>query len=259
MERAATRDETAKIKALLGEAVDAGAFGFSSTLLNQHMGYGGRPLACRNASREELKAYCNALREPRQGRDRDRDDAPDRRARGPGARAARFHARAERPAGDLHRAVRPRRHPRGGARDAAQGRADDRARRAAADFASAADARVQHAQPVLLRRLPVVQARVRGQVEGGAGGGVPRPGVPRAVQKGPRAADDLEQLGAHHAARGEEPGAETPRGPHRGGAGGGAGQGRGRRVSWTSRWKTIWTTNSPCSRSTRASTAWPSC
>lgn len=26
------------------------------------MGYGGRPLACRNASREELKAYCNALR-----------------------------------------------------------------------------------------------------------------------------------------------------------------------------------------------------
>ena len=62
MERAATDDETGKIKALLGEAVDAGAFGFSSTLLNQHMGYGGRPLACRNASRAELKAYCNALR-----------------------------------------------------------------------------------------------------------------------------------------------------------------------------------------------------
>ena len=62
MERAATDDETGRIKALLGEAVDAGAFGFSSTLLNQHMGYGGRPLACRNASRAELKAYCNALR-----------------------------------------------------------------------------------------------------------------------------------------------------------------------------------------------------
>jgi N-acyl-D-aspartate/D-glutamate deacylase len=52
---------------LLGEAIDAGAFGFSSTLLNQHMGYGGRPLACRNASREELKAYCNALRERGKG------------------------------------------------------------------------------------------------------------------------------------------------------------------------------------------------
>jgi N-acyl-D-amino-acid deacylase len=41
----------------LGEALDAGAFGLSTTLLNQHMGYGARPLACRNASREELKAY----------------------------------------------------------------------------------------------------------------------------------------------------------------------------------------------------------
>jgi N-acyl-D-aspartate/D-glutamate deacylase len=67
MERAATTDETARIKALLGEALDAGAFGFSSTLLNQHMGYEGRPLACRNASREEIKAYCNALKERGKG------------------------------------------------------------------------------------------------------------------------------------------------------------------------------------------------
>src|SRR3989440_2627877 len=34
LERSATAEETAKIKALLGEAIDAGAFGFSSTLLN---------------------------------------------------------------------------------------------------------------------------------------------------------------------------------------------------------------------------------
>ena len=67
MERAASVDETNEIKKLLGEAMDAGAFGFSSTLLNQHMGYAGRPLACRNASREELKAYCNALRERGKG------------------------------------------------------------------------------------------------------------------------------------------------------------------------------------------------
>lgn len=67
MERAATTEETATIKALLGEAMDAGAFGFSSTLLNQHMGFAGRPLACRNASREELKAYCNALKERGKG------------------------------------------------------------------------------------------------------------------------------------------------------------------------------------------------
>ncbi len=67
MERAASVVELNEIKKLLGEAMDAGAFGFSSTLLNQHMGYAGRPLACRNASREELKAYCNALRERGKG------------------------------------------------------------------------------------------------------------------------------------------------------------------------------------------------
>ena len=67
MERAASAEETAQIKRLLGEAMDAGAFGFSSTLLNQHMGFAGRPLACRNASREELKAYCNALKERSKG------------------------------------------------------------------------------------------------------------------------------------------------------------------------------------------------
>jgi N-acyl-D-aspartate/D-glutamate deacylase len=67
MERAATSEETRRISSLIGEAVDAGAFGWSSTLLNQHMGYGARPLACRNASREELKAYCNVLRERRKG------------------------------------------------------------------------------------------------------------------------------------------------------------------------------------------------
>jgi N-acyl-D-aspartate/D-glutamate deacylase len=62
MERAATPEETAKIAALIGEAVDAGALGFSSTTLNQHIGFEGKPLACRNASREEMKAYANALK-----------------------------------------------------------------------------------------------------------------------------------------------------------------------------------------------------
>lgn len=67
MERSATAEETSEIKKLLGEAVDAGAFGFSSTILNQHVGYEGRPLACRNASREEMKAYANALKERGKG------------------------------------------------------------------------------------------------------------------------------------------------------------------------------------------------
>ncbi len=63
MEREATPDETQRIKALLAEAMAAGAFGFSSTILNQHLGFQGRPLACRNASRDELKAYANVLKE----------------------------------------------------------------------------------------------------------------------------------------------------------------------------------------------------
>ena len=67
MERAATAEETARVKALLREAVDAGAFGFSTTVLNQHMGYQARPLACRNASRDELTAYCQALKEAGKG------------------------------------------------------------------------------------------------------------------------------------------------------------------------------------------------
>jgi len=67
MERQATPEETRRIAALLAEAVDAGAFGFSSTILNQHVGFEGRPLACRNASRDELKAYSRVLRERGKG------------------------------------------------------------------------------------------------------------------------------------------------------------------------------------------------
>ena len=63
MERAATREETAQIKALIKEAVAAGAFGFTTTAIAQHIGYKGRPLACRNANRDEFKAYANALKE----------------------------------------------------------------------------------------------------------------------------------------------------------------------------------------------------
>ena len=52
---------------LLRDAINAGAFGFTSTILNNHIGYQGRPLACRNASRDELKAFCQVLREAGRG------------------------------------------------------------------------------------------------------------------------------------------------------------------------------------------------
>ena len=63
MERSATSEERAQIKALIKEAVAAGAFGFSTTNVAQHIGYKGRPIACRQADWDELKAYSNALRE----------------------------------------------------------------------------------------------------------------------------------------------------------------------------------------------------
>jgi len=67
MERAATAEETGLIRALLGEAMDAGAFGFSSTVLNQHLGFGGQPLACRLADMAELRAYSGLLKEKGKG------------------------------------------------------------------------------------------------------------------------------------------------------------------------------------------------
>jgi N-acyl-D-amino-acid deacylase len=63
MERAATEDETAGVRRLLREAVAAGAFGFSLTVMPQHLGYKARPLACRLASNDELRSYAEVLRE----------------------------------------------------------------------------------------------------------------------------------------------------------------------------------------------------
>ena len=67
IERAATPAEAAGIAALLAEAMRAGAFGFSTTQLPNHMGYQGRPLACRNADMAELGAYANVLRDAGKG------------------------------------------------------------------------------------------------------------------------------------------------------------------------------------------------
>ena len=63
MERAANTDEIAQIKALIKEAVTAGAFGFTTTTAPQHIGYKGRPLACRNASRDEYQGICQRAKE----------------------------------------------------------------------------------------------------------------------------------------------------------------------------------------------------
>jgi N-acyl-D-aspartate/D-glutamate deacylase len=62
MDRAATPEETGRIAGLLEEAMNAGALGFSTTTLKQHIGFKGQPLACRLASKDELKSYANVLK-----------------------------------------------------------------------------------------------------------------------------------------------------------------------------------------------------
>jgi N-acyl-D-aspartate/D-glutamate deacylase len=66
-ERQATADEIATMRRLLREAMEAGAFGFTTTTSPTHVGYGGRPLACRNAGIDELIGLCHALRDVGRG------------------------------------------------------------------------------------------------------------------------------------------------------------------------------------------------
>ena len=61
-ERAATEAEIRQLSGLFQAAMDAGAFGFSTTVLPQHLGFQGRPLPCRVASRDELGALSGVLK-----------------------------------------------------------------------------------------------------------------------------------------------------------------------------------------------------
>lgn len=66
-ERQASTDEMATMRRLLREAMEQGAFGFSTTTIRNHIGHEGRPLACRNASLQELTELCHALRDVKRG------------------------------------------------------------------------------------------------------------------------------------------------------------------------------------------------
>ncbi len=61
-ERTANAEEIETMTGLLREAIGAGAYGFSLSLAKQHIGYQGRPLASRLASREELGALARVVR-----------------------------------------------------------------------------------------------------------------------------------------------------------------------------------------------------
>src|SRR5713101_9599442 len=67
MGRSATEAETAQVRAMLRETMAAGALGFSLTVMPQHVGYKGQPLACRLARRDELRSYAGVLHEAGHG------------------------------------------------------------------------------------------------------------------------------------------------------------------------------------------------
>jgi len=66
-EREATRDEIARMRELVREALDAGAIGFATSKAPTHVGYAGRPVPSRAASFEEVLELAGALREVNHG------------------------------------------------------------------------------------------------------------------------------------------------------------------------------------------------
>jgi N-acyl-D-aspartate/D-glutamate deacylase len=64
---AARADEIALMRALVREALDAGAIGFASSFSPNHSGWGGRPMPSTIATDDEMKILAGALGEARRG------------------------------------------------------------------------------------------------------------------------------------------------------------------------------------------------
>jgi hypothetical protein len=60
-ERPATDDEIARMRALVREAIDAGAIGFATSKASTHIGYAGKPVPSRAAQFAEIEALAGAL------------------------------------------------------------------------------------------------------------------------------------------------------------------------------------------------------
>ena len=209
MEREATSDETARIAGLLREAVDAGAFGFSTTTLPQHIGYQGRPLACRLASSDELKAYANVLRDAGRGAI---EVALTRRS---GRMSEDEQGLLEflldesrRPVTWLAMASRPD-NPEASADTLRRARAADQARRCAASAVQAVCRADGFAQSIFVRRHGDVGAGLQSAARE-AEGVLPRPGFSRRLSRGTQAAASVPgQMESGRGARGRESNAET--------------------------------------------------
>ena len=217
------------MRRLLREAMEAGAFGFTTTTSRNHVGYQGRPLACRNASREELVGVVRGPPRRRPRRDRDhpelrRDVRGERRGRGA---PAADHA-GERAAGDVARALRPpgpARLPRPDLRQARRSRqAGHPAGDAAADHEPGRSAEPDH---VRLVRLLAEGVQPAGGREDRA---LPGSRVPRRLPAGAGEPPARAHVGADARARGGPAGAGRPRGAHPRGDRGEPGQAPGGRL-----------------------------
>ena len=60
-ERAASDDEIARMRAIVRDAIEAGAVGFATSKSPTHVGYGGRPVPSRAAEFAEIRALAGAL------------------------------------------------------------------------------------------------------------------------------------------------------------------------------------------------------
>jgi N-acyl-D-aspartate/D-glutamate deacylase len=66
-ERAATADEVARMRAIVAEAIEAGAIGFATSKSPTHVGYEGRPVPSRSADIEEIATIAGALADAGRG------------------------------------------------------------------------------------------------------------------------------------------------------------------------------------------------
>jgi N-acyl-D-amino-acid deacylase len=66
-ERPATDDEIGRMRALVREAIDAGALGFATSKASTHVGYAGKPVPSRAAAFNEVQALAGALGEAGRG------------------------------------------------------------------------------------------------------------------------------------------------------------------------------------------------
>ena len=66
-ERPATPDEIARMRAIVREAIDAGAIGFATSKASTHIGYAGKPVPSRAARFAEIEALAGALGEAGRG------------------------------------------------------------------------------------------------------------------------------------------------------------------------------------------------